>query len=179
MKAIILIGAAAALVAGTTLFANDRVDDGTLNDLQMAHVAVTASNIDIAYAHLALAFSESPEIREFAETMIRDHSAVNAQVFTLANKLGVTAQDNALSGQLLAQAQQVKDELSQLRGREFDRRYAANEAAYHQLVNSVVKNDFIPNVANPEVRAAFQGALEIFLVHQAHAEKLDRQFGGM
>ena len=85
MKAIALLGAAAALVAGTTLLANDRPGNGALNDLQMAHVAVTASNIDIAYAHLALAFSETPEIREFAETMIRDHSAVNAQVFALAD----------------------------------------------------------------------------------------------
>ena len=43
-----------------------------LNDLEMAHIAVTASNIDIAYAHLALAFSENADIRGFAETMIRD-----------------------------------------------------------------------------------------------------------
>ena len=66
-----------------------------------------------------------------------------------------------------------------LRGSDFDRRYAENEAAYHQMVNGVVKNDFIPNVQNDEVRAAFRGALEIFLVHQKHAEELAHQFGGM
>ena len=114
-------------------------------------MAVTASEIDIAYAHLALAFSENSDIRQFAETMIRDHSAVNEQVFALAQKLGVTAQDNDMSRQLLAQAQDIKDELSGLRGKDFDRRYTANEAAYHRMVNGVVANEFIPNVQNDEV----------------------------
>ncbi len=179
MKSLMLLGAAVAAISGTTLMSNARATENPLNDLQMAHVAVTASNIDIAYAHLALAFSENPEIRQFAETMVRDHSAVNEQVFALANKLGVTAQDNDMSRQLLAQAQQVKDELSRLRGEAFDQRYVENEAGYHQVVNGVVQNDFIPNVENSEVRAAFQGALQIFLVHQRHAEELNRKFGGM
>ena len=177
MKSAILGALAIVVLAGTG--AAVRPKTTTLNDLEMAHVAVTASNIDIAYAHLALAFSENPKIRKFAKTMIRDHSAVNEQVFALARKLGVTAQDNDLSRRLLAQAQGIKDELSQLRGSEFDRRYAANEAAYHQVVNGVVQNDFIPNIENDEVRAAFQGALEIFLVHQKDAEELDRLFGQM
>ena len=50
-----------------------------LNDLEIAHVAYTADNIDIQYAHLALAISQNPDVREFAKTMIRDHEAVNAQ----------------------------------------------------------------------------------------------------
>ncbi len=150
-----------------------------LNDLEMAHVAVTANNTDIAYAHLALALSENPKIREFAETMIRDHTAVNEQVFALAKKLGVTAEDNDVSRELRENASKIRDELSRLRGAEFDRRYAENEAAYHQSVNQLVAETFIPNTQNAEVKAAFKGALEIFLVHQQHAEELDREFGQM
>ena len=146
-----------------------------LNDLEMAHVAVTASNIDIAYAHLALAFSENAAIREFAETMIRDHSAVNGQVAALAKKLNVEAQDNALSQQLLRDAARIKDELSRLRGAAFDRYYAQNELQYHKLVNGVVANAFIPNAKNAEVKQAFEAALPIFLGHERHVEKLVSQ----
>ena len=179
MKTIIFLAAAAAVLSGTTVLDNENAVGYALNDLEMAHVAVIASNIDIGYAHLALALSESPDIRKFAETMIRDHSAVNEQVFALAEKLGITAQDNDMSRQLLAQAEEIKDELSQLRGAAFDSRYAANEAAYHQMVNGVAQNDFIPNVVNLEVQAAFKGALSIFLVHQEHAEELERKLGPM
>ena len=64
-----------------------------LNDLEIAHVAYTADSIDIRYAHLALAISKNPAVREFAETMIRDHSAVNEQALALVAKLKVSPQD--------------------------------------------------------------------------------------
>ena len=54
-----------------------------LSDLEIAHVAYTADNIDIRYAHLALAISDNPEIHKFAKTMIRDHEAVNEQALAL------------------------------------------------------------------------------------------------
>ncbi len=145
-----------------------------LNDLEMAHVAVTASNIDIAYAHLALALSENLEIRAFAETMIRDHGAVNGQVVALARRLNVQAQDNEFSRTLLRDAQRIKDELSALRGAEFDRAYAANELRYHQAVNGVVAGTFIPNARHADVKAAFETALPIFRGHEQHAEQLVR-----
>ena len=55
-----------------------------LNDLEMAHVAVTADAIDIDYAKLVLRHSKNSTVREFAETMIRDHIAVTAQVVALS-----------------------------------------------------------------------------------------------
>ena len=36
-------------------------DPSKLNDLQIAHVAYTADNIDIRYAHLALALTSNPK----------------------------------------------------------------------------------------------------------------------
>lgn len=151
-------------------------DPARLNDLEMAHVAVTASNIDIAYAHLALALSSNPDVRGFAETMIRDHSAVNGQVAALAKKLGVTAQDNGMSRSLLADAEKVKTRLAGLRGKAFDDAYLKNELGYHEVVNGVVARSFIPNIENAEVKAAFQGALGIFRQHEEHARRLA---GGM
>jgi len=149
-----------------------------LNDLQMAHVALTASDIDIAYAHLALALSDTPAIRAFAETMIRDHSAVNAQVVALARELGAQAQDNDLSRKLESDARRIRDEMSRLRGADFDRYYASNELAYHRTVNGVVADAFIPNIENGRVKAAFQQALTIFRGHERHAEKMVREVGG-
>jgi len=148
-----------------------------LNDLEMAHVAVVASEIDIAYAHLALALSDNPEVRTFAEVMIRDHTAVNGQVVELARRLGVKAQDNDFSRQLLEDAEGIRDELSQLRGAAFDRRYAANELSYHRAVNGIVAEVFIPAIENPEVEDAFRTALSIFRGHENHAEEMARRVG--
>lgn len=140
-----------------------------LNDLEIAHVAYVADNIDIRYAHLALAISQNQEVREFAETMIRDHTAVNEQALALLAKLGAQAQDNFLSQTLQGNAEKLIDEMSKLRGAAFDKRYAENELAYHKAVNDLVGNAFIPNIDNAEVKALFEAGLEIFKAHEGHA----------
>lgn len=143
-----------------------------LSDVEIAHVAYVADNIDIRYSHLALALSDNPAIREFAQTMIRDHTAVNEQALALLAKLGVEAKDNFLSQTLLENAGKLVDEMSNLRGAAFDKRYAENELSYHQAVNDLVENSFIPNIENAEVRALFEAGLAIFKTHQGHAEMM-------
>ena len=115
-----------------------------LNDLEFAHAAYTADNIDIRYAHLALALSSNPDIHTFANTMISDHTAVNEAAIGLLEKLGATAQDNFFSQALNEGSETVIDDLSKLRGAEFDAAYAANELAYHQTVNDLVEKHHDP-----------------------------------
>jgi len=140
-----------------------------LNDLQIAHVAYVADNIDIRYAHMALALSQEPVVIEFAQTMVRDHSSVNEQALALLAKLQAQPQDNFLSQTLSVNAESIIDELSVLRGREFDRRYAQNELEYHRAVVELVANSFVPNIENPEVKELFEAGLQIFKAHEQHA----------
>ena len=143
-----------------------------LNDLEIAHVAYTADNIDIRYAHLALAKSKNPVVLEFAETMIRDHTGVNEQALALLQELNVQPQDNFLSQNLNKQADQLIEEMSALSGEEFDKRYAENELAYHQAVNGLVEGTFIPNIQNPQMKELFGQAIVIFKNHEKHAQKM-------
>src|SRR4051812_34322444 len=46
------------------------------NDAQIAHIAYTAGQIDVAAARQALQRSHNRAVRAFAQTMIRDHVAV-------------------------------------------------------------------------------------------------------
>lgn len=162
------------ILAFTVLFGSQASaqDAAALNDLEIAHVAYTADNIDIRYAHLALALSNSPEVRTFAETMIRDHTAVNNEALALLAKLNAQAQDNFLSQTLNTNAEKIIDDLSALRGADFNRAYAANELAYHKAVNELVGNTFIPNIDNADVKALFKQGLEIFTVHEGHASRM-------
>jgi putative membrane protein len=143
-----------------------------LSDPEITHVAYTADLIDIRYAHLALGVSKNPAVRAFAETMIRDHTAVNDRALALLQKLKVQPQDNALSQQLLDRSEAIVNELRQLSGHAFDQRYARNELAYHHAVNELVEQTFIPNIENAEVKALFRDALVIFKAHELHAQQM-------
>src|SRR3954452_20646329 len=69
-------------------------------DPQIAHIAYTAGNIDIAAAKQALTRTHSRAVRSFAQQMVRDHQAVNAKALALVKKLHVTPEDNATSQSL-------------------------------------------------------------------------------
>ncbi len=170
LKTLFCAAAVAGALAGGHSAAGETNDPASLSDVEMAHAAYTADNIDIRYAHLALAISTDPAVHEFARTMIRDHEAVNAQALGLLEKLGAEPKDNFLSRKLDADARKIIDEMSRLRGAEFDTYYAANELAYHQAVNGLVEHSFIPNIDHPEVKALFEAGLKIFKSHENHAQ---------
>ncbi|MCG8415536.1 MAG: DUF4142 domain-containing protein [Pseudomonadales bacterium] len=165
------------IVAGLTVMSCQSVaqDPAELNDLEIAHVAYVADNIDIQYAHLAMALGEHPAVRGFAQKMISDHNNVNAQALALLEKLNAQPQNNFLSESLQSSSQEIVNELSQLRGGEFDLRYAENELAYHQAVNDLVANAFIPNIENPEVKELFEAGLKIFRAHEELAANMVNQ----
>jgi putative membrane protein len=152
-------------------------DPAKLNDLEIAHAAYVAGDIDIRNAHLALALSDDPKVREFAELMIRDHEAVNDAALALLEKLKAEPQDNAFSQALLKGAHDTWAKLARLSGAEFDKSYAANELAYHQTVNKVVGEAFIPNVENAELKTLLGSALDTFQAHETHAAQVVADIG--
>jgi len=142
------------------------------SDPEIAHIAYTAGAIDVAAAKQALAKSHDAQVRAFAETMVRDHEAVNVQALALVKKLNVTPTDNAISKSLAAQAKATEAKLAALDGAAFDRAYVANEVAYHSAVNGALKTTLIPDADNKELKALLETGLALFTEHQTHAEHL-------
>src|SRR4051795_1948393 len=69
-------------------------------DPQIAMIAVTADNVDIDAGKLASSKSTNPQVKEFADLMVRDHTSVNEQATALAKKLNVTPEESATSKSL-------------------------------------------------------------------------------
>jgi putative membrane protein len=162
------ITAAAALLLGasTAAYAAGPTDP------QIAHIAYTAGNIDIAAAKQALARSHNKAVRDFASEMVRDHTAVNDQALALVKKLHVTPEANPTSSALSKQSAVTLRRLSHLHGRTFDRAYARNEVAYHKTVNGALADTLIPSANNGELKTLLQTGLKLFREHQHHAEHL-------
>lgn len=165
------VSALAITLIATAATANARPDAGP-NDAQIAHIAYTAGVLDIEAAKQAEQKTQNPEIKAFAEEMLRDHQAVNDQALALVKKLNVTPEDNDTSKALSQQAQAKKEELEKLNGAEFDKAYVDNEVAYHQTVNAALKNTLIPSSHNRELKQFLSTGLKLFTGHQQHAEHI-------
>ena len=142
------------------------------NDARIAHIAYTAGVLDVAAGQQALTKATKPEVKEFAQEMVRDHQAVNEQALALVKKLHVTPQDNPTSQALAKAAEAKKAELAKLSGAAFDRAYIENEIAFHKTVNGALETTLIPSAKNAELKALLETGLKLFRSHQVHAEHL-------
>lgn len=161
------------LLLSVLAFAQDKTPQ--LTDPEIASVAVTANQIDIDYANIALKKTKNKKVKEFAQTMKTDHSAVIHLAVALAKKLGVTPKDNAVTQSLL---DGQKDELKVLKskkGKAFDKAYVDNEVAYHDAVIKALEGILIPQTKNQELKNLLESAAPLFKEHLHHAQMLQKQ----
>ena len=146
-------------------------------DPQIVGIVVTANQIDIDTAKLALAKTHNPQVREFAQQMVTDHSALQKSVGDLGAKLHVTPADSDTSASLKKQAAETAAHLKTLSGAEFDKAYIDHEVDYHKAVINAVSTVLIPNAQNADLKGALTGAAPLFQGHLEHAEHLQSTVG--
>lgn len=171
MKSLALILTAAAIALPGTLLAADKA---ALTDPQIAMIAVVAGNVDIETGKFAVEKAHDKRVKEFAELMVRDHTAVNEKAAALAKKLGVTPEATDTSKGLKADGDKEIAKLKKLEGAEFDKAYVDNEVAYHDAVIGVLKKTLIPNTKNAELKSLLESAAPIFDSHLEHAKMIQK-----
>lgn len=145
---------------------------GKPSDPQIAHIVVTANQIDVDAGKLAESRSQNKEVKAFAKQMVTDHTAVNQQAAALAKKLGVTPQDNDTSRSLKQGAADTAKKLKGLKGAEFDRAYVDNEVAFHQAVLDAIDKVLIPGAQNAELKGLIGKVRPAIQAHLEHARHL-------
>ena len=169
-KQFLSLTAAVALLTGTITIGSLTAQTANgPSDPQIVGIVLAADQIDIDYGKIALAKSKNKAIREFAQRMVTDHSAVQQSVIALAAKLGVTGEDSPTSTGLKDGAVDITAKLNSLKGKEFDKFYIDNEVSYHKTVTDAVDAVLIPSAQNAELKSALQGAQPLFLKHLEHA----------
>ena len=162
----------AALAAFTTVHAQTAPAASPPNDAQIAQIVLTADSVDVDYGNLAVKKTKNAEVKAFAETMIRDHTAVNAQAIALAKKLGMTPEPSDTSKSLKSDGEKEMAKLKAMRGAEFDKAYIDNEVAYHESVIGALDKVLLPNAKNAELKSLLESGRPIFVSHLNHAKEL-------
>jgi putative membrane protein len=163
------------IILALTVFGNLSTWAAELSDPEIAHIVVTANQIDIDAGKLAKAHTKNKEVREFAQRMITDHTGVNKQAGDLAKKLGVTPKDNDTSKSLMDGAKDNMKHLKALKGSEFDKAYVDHEVDYHKAVLDTIDDALIPNAKNAELKALIVKVRPAIAAHLDHAKKIQKE----
>jgi putative membrane protein len=142
------------------------------NDAQIAHIVVTANQVDIDAGKLAEKMGSTEAVKDFGKQMVTDHSGVNKQAVALVTKLKVTPEDNPTSQSLKSGGQENVKNLKTLKGKAFDKAYIDHEVAYHQQVLDAVDKTLLPSAKNEELKALITKVRPAFVAHLEHAKML-------
>jgi putative membrane protein len=171
MKYIALVTMAAALALLNPVHAETTAPP---TDAQIAQIVLTADTVDVDYGNLAVKTTKNAEVKAFAETMIRDHTAVNEKAAALAKKLNLTPEASATSKSLKADGDKMLAKLKDMSGAEFDKAYVDNEVSYHESVIGALEKTLIPNAKNAELKGLLESGMPIFKSHLEHAKNLQQ-----
>ena len=147
------------------------------NDAQIAHIVVTANQVDIDAGKLAEKHAKSAEVKAFGKQMVTDHSGVNKQAVALAKKLKVTPEDNPTSQSLKSGGDANIKKLKGLKGDAFDKAYVDQEVTYHQQVLDAIDKVLIPNAKNAELKALIEKVRPAIDGHLQHAKMIQSKLG--
>ena len=149
----------------------------SINDAQIAHIVVTANQVDIDAGKVGRTMASNAEVKKFAEQMIADHEGVNKQAVALATKLKVTPEDNDTSTSLKAGGDKNVATLKALKGAAFDKAYVNQEVAYHQAVLDAIDQTLIPGASNAELKALIVRVRPAIAAHLEHAKHIQASLG--
>jgi putative membrane protein len=147
------------------------------NDAQIAHIVVTANQVDIDAGKVAETHGQSAEVKAFGKQMVTDHTAVNKQATALVTKLKVKPEDNPTSQSLKSGGDANMKHLKTLKGAAFDKAYVDQEVTYHQQVLDAIDKTLIPNAKNAELKNLIEKVRPAIDGHLQHAKQLQAKLG--
>jgi putative membrane protein len=142
------------------------------SDAQIAAIVVSANTVDIDAGKVAKGKTQNSEVKQFADQMITDHTAVNKSAVDLLTKLKVTPAENDTSRSLKKGGDENLVNLKNLKGKVFDKAYIDHEVAYHQAVLDTIDNTLIPSAQNAELKALLEKVRPAIAAHLEHAKHI-------
>lgn len=146
-----------------------------LTDANVTSIATAANNGEIGEGQLALSRSRNQQVREFAQQMISDHTALNQQIMHEAQRTGM--QPEELTSRIQATSEQTLRSLGQREGAAFDRAYIANQVAMHRWLLETMDNTLIPAARDDRLESLLRSQRAIIADHLEHALRVQQSLG--
>jgi len=145
------IAFAATMVAFVTSAAVQQPAE-TAGDSEVAHTLLTATELAIEHANLALETTENERVLEYAETLLANNKTVNENLGTFIEGTETAPAPNKWSEKLMASTAEAEAELVELEGTAFDARFAETQAEFQQTLIDLLSESVIPDAETDELK---------------------------
>ena len=169
---VLLTGAAmVALMGGAAMAQNNNANgnkpETTPSDMRFAKEAAQGGNAEVRLGQMAVAKASDPQVKQFGQKMIDDHTKANNQLQSIASKDNIT-----LPTGISARDKATYDSLSKLSGTAFDRAYMRDMVKDHQTDVNEFQQE-ANNGSNPDLKSFAGSTLSTLQGHLRQARDTD------
>jgi putative membrane protein len=129
--------------------------------------AAAAGMLEVQASQTAITRASDPDVRAFAQRMVKDHTAVGDELKSLAGKKGITVPDS-----LPADERAKVDKLSAMEGAKFDKAYAEEIGVKAHKEAVALFDQASKNAKDPDIKAFFTHNLPALREHLQMAQQL-------
>lgn len=135
-------------------------------DATFINMAGTSGIEEVTFGQLAATKANGAAVRRFAQQMVSDHTMVNQQLESLAQRKQMTPPSS-----MDMRHEQLYQQLQGLKGRAFDRAYLNGQVQDHQMAVQAFQTE-AQSGSDPEVKAFAQQYLPTLQQHLQMAQTL-------
>lgn len=136
-------------------------------DANVVDVLTVANQGEVDYSQIGVDKATNPEVKAFAQEMVKDHGAMVDAVKALASRLNVTATTNDKANDLKQENTKDINDLNSKTGKDFDKEFMEEQVDMHQETLDLL-NDLDGRTTNADLKAAIAEAKPKV---QAHLDK--------
>ncbi len=114
-------------------------------------ILMIADQGEVNAGRLAILKSSNPDVKKFAQRMIKDHSQNLKMVKQLSHKTKIKPVDSDQSEEIVKKQKEEGDSLKGKSGKDFDVAYIDDMVKGHEKVLKEIDDELIPNASNPQV----------------------------
>jgi putative membrane protein len=141
-------------------------------DSKFVTEAAQGGMAEVKLGQLAAEKASSPDVKQFGQKMVNDHTRANEELKSIASQKGVT-----LPTDIGAKNQALYDRLSKMSGADFDKAYISHMTSDHKTdVNEFQKES--TSGKDPEIKSFASKTLPTLEEHLRMAEDINSKVGG-
>ena len=172
-KTILSIGSALLFLAAGAYAQSANSSQANLNqqDRDFANTAAQANRAEIELGNLAQQHASSDAVKQFAKTIVDDHTNAGQQLKSWASQSNVT-----LPSGLAPDDSSTKSSLSSLSGSQFDQKYIQAQLQDHKKAIALFEKE-VNEGQNPQLKQFAEKTLPVLQDHVRIAEDLAGKMG--
>jgi putative membrane protein len=144
----------------------------SLRDTQIVKILDLVNSGEVEQAQLAKVKANDPQVKQFAQQMITQHTQAKQKGMQLARAANLNQEESTESAQVETKGMQTLATLKTVEPTSFDGAYMRAQIEQHQAVLDMLNSRLIPSVTNPKLKTELDNTRRVVERHIASARQI-------